>query len=171
MNQAHLRESQKIQVFLLVVKELRKQVHMTFLIVVKHHLRSETGLTTEFSIRWSPGFTFGAPGIWKVISVEMTVLKWHINATYIIMHSFLFTILFSKNLLSENKSKVCLLSLNNTCSYRSRWEHKGRNNSFQAEMSETSFKLKKGKRNSIWDTIWETSSTPCYQEKIFNQSS
>lgn len=45
---------------------------------------------------------------------------------------------FSKNLLSENKSKVCLPSLNKTCSYRSRWEHKGRKNSFQAEMSETS---------------------------------
>lgn len=47
---------------------------------------------------------------------------------------------------SENNSKVCSPLLNKTYSYRSRWEHKGRENSFQAEMSETSFRLKEGKK-------------------------
>lgn len=78
--------------------------------------------------------------------------------------SFFFALLSSKPPLSKNKSKLCSPSVNTTYNYRSMWEHKGINNNFQAEMRDTSFKLKDGKRNSIWDT----NRSLCFYEKTFN---
>lgn len=76
--------------------------------------------------------------------------------------SFFFALLSSKLPLSKDKSKLCSPSVNKTYNYRSMWEHKGINTSFQAEMIDTSFKLKDGKRNNIWDRIWDTNKGPCF---------
>lgn len=157
-SQAQLRESQKIQVFL-----LRKQDHMACLTVVKPHLGSEMGLRTlELPIKGVTCVHLEWSWNLKNHLCWDDCAQMHINTTCLIMHSFLFALLFSENLFSKNKPKVCSPSLSKTYSYRSRWEHKGRKKSFQAEMSEISFKLKEEKRNTIWDTIWDTSRMPWY---------
>lgn len=88
----------------------------------------------------------------KVISVEMNVLQAHVNATCIIMHNFLFALLSSRSLLSENKFKGCSPWLNKTYSYGNRWERKGRKNSFQVDMSTIPFSLKEREKKVTFGT-------------------
>lgn len=93
--------------------------------IKKHIILNENGCLSSPLLL----LEFEKSSLWRWLCSKDILM--HINAICIIMHGFFFVLLSSKPRLSKNKSKLCSPSVNKTQNYRSMWDHKGINNSFQ----------------------------------------
>lgn len=147
-SQIQLRES-KIQILLLCTESV-------CLNVVKSLLRSEMELRTAAlpreMVSWHHLVLLGTG---KVISVEINVLQAHVNATCIIMQSFLFALLSSSSLYLRTNSKVV---------HHDWIRHTVTEIGGNIREERIAFKwiwvkhlwIWKREKNSIWETIWGT---------------